>query len=200
MEINWHGNTCFTFKDKKTRIVINPDKSIENLKGEVVLTSLKDADTGKVEGAYKIIKWPGEYELQDVPIKGFLAWTKSKSKEEAEGTAGDRTIIFNFEIGGIKCCHLDNLGHVLTSDTIKEIGDIDILMINVGEDSNLGLKKAMEIIESMEPRAIIPMGKGSFSEALKEFGATGIEPQEKFEIKSLEELPEDKRLYIILKK
>lgn len=200
MEINWHGNTCFTFKDKKTRIVINPDKSIENLKGEVVLTSLKDADAGKVEGAYKIIKWPGEYELQDIPIKGFLAWTKSKSKEEEEGSAADRTIIFNFEIGGIKCCHLDNLGHVLTSDTVKEIGDVDILMVNVGEDSNLGIKKAMEIIESMEPRAIIPMGKGSFAEALKEFGATAIEPQEKFEIKSLEELPEDKRLYIILKK
>lgn len=199
MEITWHGNTCFTLKEKKTRIVINPDKKAKNLKGEIVLHSLKE-EPAKIEGALKMFTHPGEYEVRDIPITGFQAWTKSKSKEEEEGRAGDSTIIFYFEMGGIKIGHLGELGHVLTSEMVKQIGDVDILMIDLGDKSNLNIKKAREVVESMEPRILIPMGEGDIKEALKELGSNGVEAIEKYEIKSRSELPEDKRLYVLLKK
>lgn len=199
MVITWHGNSCFTLKDKKNLLVINPDKQAGKLSGNTVLSSL-GKDTAEVQGAEKVIDWPGEYEIKDIPIVGFPAWTKSKSKEEEEGKAGEETILFYFQIGGIKCLHLDQLGHVLTSDTVKEIGDVDLLMINVGKTGNLGPKKATEIIESIEPRMLIPMGEGDLKEELKEIGTDNIVPQENYEIKDVSELPEDKRLYVILKK
>lgn len=199
MEITWHGNTCFTFRGKKSKLVINPDGGSGDLTADVVLSSLKKGLVD-VKDALKVFDWPGEYEMKDMPIIGFRAWTKSKSKEEKDGEQGENTIIFYFEIDEIKCCHLGGLGHVLTSDMVQQIGDVDVLMVDMGENSNLNAKKADEIIEAIEPRAVIPMGEGSFTKALKEFGADKVEAQDKFTIKSSSELPEDKRTYIVLNK
>lgn len=200
MEIKWHGNTGFSLKGKEATLVINPDEQAGKLTGDVVLSSLKEGENVEVEGAQKVFDWPGEYEIKGIPVIGFQAWTKSRSKEEDEGKAGESTIIFYFEIDGIKICHLGELGHVLTSETIKQIGDVDILMMNIGGKSNLDSKKAAEIIESIEPRALIPMGDSDFEVALKNLGADNIEEKESFSIKSTSELPDDKRMYVILKK
>ncbi len=198
MEISWHGNTCFTVKDKGVAIVINPDKNAGKLSGDVVLSSL--SETAKVDGEPIVFDWPGEYEVKNVPIIGFQAWTKSKSKEEDEGTAGDPTIIFYFQINGVKCCHLGNLGHVLISDMVKEIGDVDILMINGDKDGNLGNKKAVAVLEAIDPRVVIPMGNSEHNGLLKELGASEVETLEKFVLKTASELPDDKRKFVVLKK
>jgi L-ascorbate metabolism protein UlaG (beta-lactamase superfamily) len=197
MEIKWHGNTCFTLKDKGTKLLINPDKQAGKVKGNVVLSSLEE--TAEIKDAEKTVDWPGEYEIQGVSIEGFRAWTKSKSKEEAEG-AGDETIIYYFDMGGIKVCHLGAVGHVLTSDMVKEVGDVDILMIDLGEKSNLDGKKPMEIIEAIEPRVVIPMGEGNLAAKMKELGLDSPKAQESYVVKSRSELPEDKRLTVLLKK
>ncbi|MFH1533708.1 MAG: MBL fold metallo-hydrolase [Nitrospirota bacterium] len=196
MEIKWHGNTCFTLKEKGTTLLINPDKQ-SGVTGNVVLSSLEE--TAEVKDADTVVDWAGEYEIQGIAIEGFRAWTKSKSKEEEEG-AGDETIIYYFDMGGIKVCHLGAVGHVLTSDVVKEIGDVDILMIDLGEKSNLDGKKPMEIIEAIEPRVVIPMGEGNLSAKMKDLGLENPSPEESYIIKSRSELPEDKRLTVLLKK
>jgi len=199
MEIIWHGNTCFTLKDKKATIIINPDKEARQLKGDVVLTSL-GKNTAEVKDSYEILDWPGEYEVKGVAMMGIPAWTKSKSKEEEEGEKGEDTMIFFADMGGIKICHLDSIGHALSSDAVKMIGDVDILLMDPTKEGNLGLKKAMEILESIDPKAVILMGKGDFKEFLKEVGAENIEPKDLYEIDSLSQLPPDKREYILLRK
>ena len=118
MEIKWHGNTCFTIKNKGKILVINPYKEAGKLKGDVVLSSLKE-DPIEIEGAIKVFDLPGEYEVKNIPIIGFRAWTKSRTTEEKEGK-GEGTIIFYFEMGGVKFCHLGDLGHVLTSDMVNQ--------------------------------------------------------------------------------
>lgn len=197
MEIKWHGNTCFTLKGKETTVLINPDKQAGSITGNIVLSSLEE--TAEVKDADTVVDWPGEYEIQGVSIEGFRAWTKSKSKEEEDGT-GDETIIYYFNIEGIKVCHLGAVGHVLTSDIVKEIGDVDILMIDLGEKSNLDGKKPMEIIEAIEPRIVMPMGEGDLSATMKELGLEKSSPEESYVIKSRSELPDDKRLTVLLKK
>lgn len=200
MDILWHGKTCFTIKGKTADVVINPDKSIKTpLKGNVVLSSIGDASTlAEVKGAKRIFDWPGEYEVCEISIIGSTAWTKSKSIEE-KGEKGDRTIIFNFEIDKFKVCHLGGLGHKLTTEMVEEIGDIDILLVPVGEESNLG-DKTEEVIGQIDPRIVIFMGSGDIKAFAKKIGAVNLEEQEKFTIASREALPEDKTAYVILKK
>lgn len=202
MEITWHDDTCFAIKGKTKSLVINPHRKADKLKGEIVLNSLKTEETSEVEAAEKVFDWPGEYEMKNVPISAFQAWTKSKPKEEeGAGKAAkiDGTLIFCFEFGGVKFCHLGELGHTLTSDMVTEIGDVDILMIKVGEGSNLDAKKAMEIIEAIEPRALIPMGSTSAA-ALKDLAADKVEAVDKFVIKSASELPDEQMRCIVLSK
>ncbi|MBD3331114.1 hypothetical protein GF354_06370 [Candidatus Peregrinibacteria bacterium] len=198
MDIIWHEKSSFTLKGKNATVVINPGKDGKKLSGDIVLSSL-GTKTAKVEGAMKVFDWPGEYEVSDIPIIGYSAWTKSRSDEEENGS-GDRTILFYFEIEGIKICHLGSLGHVLSSDVVNSLGDVDILMINATEESNLTLKKIMEIVESIDPRAIIPMGDGNNQAFFKEVGVENTEGDKRFSIKNPGELPDEDRQIIILQK
>ena len=197
MEILWHDNTCFTVRGKKKSLVINPHKGADKLKGDIVLNSIGEEAT-EVQDAHKTFDWPGEYEVMDVPISAFEAWTKARSSES--DSKADKTLIFYFQMGKVKFCHLGELGHTLTSEMVAEIGDVDILVIKVGEGANLDSKKAMEVIESIEPRVVIPMGNNSESISLKDFGAEKIESLDKFEVKSSSDLPIDKMQYVVLNK
>lgn len=186
-------------------MVINPDRKAGKLKGDFVLSSLAaKEELGEVEGATKVFDWPGEYEIKDIPIVGFRAWNKSRSKEGEENKSdsgaspADKTIIFRFQVDGIKICHLGELGHTLTSDMLKEIGDVDVLMLKVGKNSNLEAKKAGEIIEGIEPRIIIPMGDENPTAALKGIWSDKVETMEKLVIKSRTDLPEDKTRCVVL--
>ncbi|MBU1152125.1 MBL fold metallo-hydrolase [Patescibacteria group bacterium] len=198
MEITWHGKTCFRFKGDRVAVVTNPDKDAGKLKADVVLSSLPKGDLVEVEDA-RVFDWPGEYEVKDVPIIGFRAWTKSKSKEEEEGGEGEPTVIYYFEVDGVKICHLGFLGHVLTSDIVKKIGDVDVLLVSVGEDSNLPAKKAMEVIEAIEPRIVIPMGTKNPGSFMKDLGADKFEEEEKYVVKGRSSLPDENRIFVVLK-
>lgn len=190
MEITWHDNTCFLFRDKAASLVINPQKESGKIKAEVVLTSSQQL-ASEIEGDFKVFNWPGEYEVKDIPLNAYSAKTTGKDE-------GENTLIFFFEIGGIKVCHLGELGHTLTSEMVNEIGDVDILIVKLGENSNLDSKKAMEIIEAIEPRVLIPMGTGDLTKALKSIDATDVVSEDKFVIKSVSELPEDQMKYVLL--
>ncbi len=179
MEIIWKGESRFEVKGKK---------------------AIVEVDNGKIEvlESGKSFTWPGEYEVKEIPIMLLSAWTKSKSKEESEGAKGEETMIIYFIVDGIRCCHLGKLGHVLPSDIVNKIGDTDVLMIESGAGTNLDTKKAIEVIESIEPRSVVPMGKNANAIAFKDLGAEGVFPQDKFVIKSQSDLPEDKRVYVLL--
>lgn len=194
MEITWHGKTCLRVKGKNATVVLNPTADSGKLKGEVVLSSLVDESLAEVEGMDKLFDWPGEYETKGVPVTALPAWTKAKSDE----SEAKPTLIFCFEVDEIKICHIANIGHELTNEMVSKIGNVDILALNCGENSNLSLKKIVEVAEAIEPRAILAMGEGNLNIFLKEVGAENTEVQEKFAIKSASELSNDKVTYIVL--
>ena len=193
MDIIWHGKTCFTVKGKKNTVVINPVEEAGKLKGEIVLSSTKNI--ANVDGAKKVIDWPGEFEVSEVPVVGFQAWTASKDSEQAE-----ETLIYFFKVDDVKFCHLGELGHTLTSEMVSKIGDVDVLMIKAGPSANLDAKKGLEVVEAIEPRAVIPMGEVEKDNFLKELGEPELEPKDKFTLNSPADLPTEKRIHVLLKK
>ena len=199
MDIIWHGKSCFTIKGKNATVVVDPDKSIKTqLKADVVLSSIGE-DLAEVKDAKKVFDWPGEYEVSEVPIIAFSAWTRSKGKEEEEGTQGEKTLIHRFEVDKVKICHLGGLGHKLTTEMTEEIGDIDILLVPAGENSNLK-GKIEEVLDQIEPRIIIPMGDFKEEELKKAFNAQFEPIVDKFSITAGSALPEDKTRYVLLQK
>lgn len=196
MEIKFYGNTCFEIKGQKTTILINPEESTPDVKADIVLSSSFEPSK-RVEGS-RLFDWPGEYEIREIPISAFPVFTKSKSETE-ETLDAKPTIIFCFRIDGVKICHFGELGHALKSDLLKEIGDVDVMMIQAGAASNLSPKKADEMIESIEPRILIPMGTDR-DEFLKSRELSTAERKDKFVLKSEKDLPDNERLELVLEK
>ncbi len=183
MEIIWHGKTCFTVNNKEASVVVNPHEGIEGLKADVVLSSLGAENLSEVKGSVKTLDWPGEYEVKGIPITA---------------TPFADTLIFYFEVGGVRMCHLGDIDRVQSNELLQEIGDIEVLMIPIGEGTKMDNKKANEIIETVEPKIIIPMGCESPAAALKSMGVDNIEPREKLEIKAKSEMPADHMEYVAL--
>ena len=214
MEITWHGHSCFTIKEKGTTIVMDPYTNLGTklpaLKANIVTLSddLVDmeGDVAKVDGSPRVLSWPGEYDINGVNIEGYSAFHFAKSAETAD-QANCIVVIYNFFVGGFKVCHLSGLGHRLTNELTEVIGDVDILLVPVGGNLVIDAKKAVEVIEQIEPKLVIPMYykiEGSKLEIegidtfLKAVGKTDGVTVQTLDIKKPEDLPVDKTDYVVL--
>ncbi len=62
------------------------------------------------------------------------------------------------ETGGLRVCHLGDLGQLaLTPTQVKEIGKVDVLMIPVGGFFTIDGPQAAAIVGQLHPRVILPM-------------------------------------------
>ncbi len=204
MEIMWHGERCFTIKGKETTIVVDPyekaDHALKEVKADtVLLTGDYDGTAILKKGADKaqIVNWPGEYEIKGVPIVAIPSY--SKQVLESDKTGG-KIILFSFMVDGIKLCHLGTLGGEVDEETMEKIGDVDVLMVPAAGKEALDSKKAHEIIESIDPRIVVPMNyKGSEVEILlKQLGITDPRKEKTLIITSKAQLPEEKTEFVLL--
>jgi L-ascorbate metabolism protein UlaG (beta-lactamase superfamily) len=69
---------------------------------------------------------------------------------------GNNTI-FCFDVGGIRVCHLGDLGHLLDDRQVKEIGNVDILLIPVGGYFTIDARAASQVCNQLKPSIIMPM-------------------------------------------
>ncbi len=105
-----------------------------------------------VKGDFMLLDWPGEYDIKDVSVTGLQTFHNAKEEEDK----GANTV-FNLHTEDMFICHLGDIGHVLTTDHVDELGRVDILLIPVGGANCISVKKAKEIIEKLDPSVVIPM-------------------------------------------
>ncbi len=168
MDFKWYGQSCFYISGKKKRksrekvsILTDPFGQSTGLKlykknVEVVLVSHKHDDHNNLDAVNEdafVIDGPGEYEVQNTFVKGIFSYHDDFKVEER----GVNTI-FVIESENMTVCHLGDLGQKeLTNEQIKEIGEIDVLLIPIGGGYTLNAKDARKIISQIEPKAVIPM-------------------------------------------
>ncbi|WP_048103924.1 MBL fold metallo-hydrolase [Aciduliprofundum sp. MAR08-339] len=160
MEIRWHGHSCFEIGDG-TRIVIDPHdgRSIgiktPRVQADIVLVTHHHFDHDAVRvvrGNYQVIDSPGDYEVGDLRIKGIEAY-----HDEMNGRKRGRITMFKVEKEGIRLLHVGDLGHILASEQLSEIGEVDILFIPVGGVYTVDAKGAYENAIRIRPKVIVPM-------------------------------------------
>ncbi len=197
MTITWYGRSCFRIEAKEGSVLIDPfSKEIglkpPRIKDDIVLATHQHRDHNAVEDANPeafIIQNPGEYENHGIAIRGIQSFHDNK-----EGAERGLNTIYVLKAEDLSICHLGDLGHVLTDHQVEDIGDVDILMIPVGGGGyTLDAKMAVEVINQIEPKVVIPMHykDGSLNDKL--------EAPEKF-IKELGLTPEKVEKYKIAKK
>jgi L-ascorbate metabolism protein UlaG (beta-lactamase superfamily) len=74
-----------------------------------------------------------------------------------KGILRGRNNINRFEIDGLKFVHMGDIGCDLTDTQLDEIKGCDVLMIPVGGFFTINARQAYEMINLIEPRAVIPM-------------------------------------------
>ncbi|ADL67797.1 Zn-dependent hydrolase of the beta-lactamase fold-like protein protein [Thermoanaerobacterium thermosaccharolyticum DSM 571] len=161
MKIRYFGHSCFKITlDSGIRIVTDPfDQTVgyplPDTEADIVTSSHSHFDHNyfkAVRGDFKIVNTPGQHDIDGVHIKGI-----STFHDDEHGAKRGKNIVFVINADNIKVCHAGDLGHILTDDMLKEIGDIDVLMIPVGGYYTIDDRQAVKVIEQLKPKLTIAM-------------------------------------------
>jgi L-ascorbate metabolism protein UlaG (beta-lactamase superfamily) len=166
MKITWLGHASFLVEaNDGTRIITDPYEagSYDGAVGyrpideraDIVTVSHDHADHNAVEavtGAPEIVRGPDSRTVRGIPIKGVTTFHDG-SKGEDRG----RNTVYVIEVDGIRLGHLGDLGHSLSDDEAKAVGEIDVLLAPVGGYYTIGPEEAKSVAESVGARIIIPM-------------------------------------------
>lgn len=202
MKISWYGLSCVQIKARKGRklnsIAFNPfskkEAGIECPKIDTDILALSSSRSffkkgmKNVKGKPFVIDEPGEYEKKDILVQGIV------SKGELPGDKSPKAnIIYKVRAEKITIAFLGNLNQKeLESEQLDRLGEIDILMIPVGEGFTLDAKKAAEIVSQVEPKMVIPinyktkgvkLGLKSEKKFLKKIGDKDAETEEVLKVK-----------------
>ncbi len=217
MNITWLGHSCFKFEEKINGqnfvIVTDPyDKStglkLPKTKADLITVSHYHDDHSNYEAIEAnerqpvLLDRPGEYEVGGVFVFGIGSFHDKK-----QGAEYGKSVMFKFNIEGVKILHLGDLGTTLSDKQLEKIEDVDILLIPVGGKYTVDAKVAAEIVRQIEPRIVVPMhykipgltldvdGVENFK---KEMGS-GAEVVSKLKI-SKKDLPQEETKVVIFEK
>jgi len=165
MYITWLGQSCFKFQDKLgsdgLTIATDPfDSDFTGLKmpsfeADIVTVSHDHKDHNNLKAIRKspfVINTAGEFEYHGVYIEGVDAWHDAE-----KGAKRGANIIYRIDFEDLTITHLGDLGTVLDDKQIERLEGTDILLVPVGGGFTLNAKQAVEVINQLEPRIVIPM-------------------------------------------
>ncbi len=201
MKITWYGQSCFKLQNNEDVVLVDP-QSPKNagLKGPnltatiFVLTDPEDKKTSEAKEEM-VINSPGEYEIRGTMIYGISCPRKEKN-----------STIYQIEMDKIRYGFLGEINTQLMEDELEHLDGIDVLFVPVGGKNTLNAEKATEIINSIEPKIVIPCcykipqiktALGTVEEFLKEIGVKNTEKLDKLSLNK-KDLPAEETKVVIL--
>ena len=215
MHISWLGHSCFKIQDKVgsdgVTLITDPFSTqavgLKEPKSEADIVTIShdhpDHNNLKaIKGSPFVIQSPGEYDVKGVSIVGVDSF-----HDDEKGKKRGKNTIYWMEIEGVSVVHLGDLGYVPESKELEKIPNCDILLIPVGGKYTLGAGKAVELVNQIEPRIVIPMHYKTKGVTIDDIEGVdrfvkelGVNPREEEKLKiSKKDLPQDSMELIILK-
>jgi len=190
MIITYYNASFFKIVFGDTTLAINPigEKSVfksPKFGADIALVSIHDDNFNGIsrvshgEKTPIVIDGPGEYEIRDIFIRGFMTDTLYGGKQKIN-------TLYTIIIEGMRLCFLGALSSPdISTEIIEELGVIDICFIPTSLDTGIiGPKEAHRVGTILEPRIIIPAHytDKSLKSFLDEEGVS-LSPVEKLVIK-----------------
>lgn len=213
MIISFQGIESFKVSQGDLTLALNPvskDSKFDssNFGADITLISANHPDlagtdsTSRGEKESFIINGPGEYEVKDIVIKGFLSESKYGLSDKEEKKFNT---VYKIIFDGIGLGFLGALSEpTLSPEALEALENVDILFVPIGGEGVLDPEAAYKLAVSLEPSVIIPMhfGQVGHKDALKTFlkegGEEKVEALDKLVIKKKDF--EDKKGEIIVLK
>jgi L-ascorbate metabolism protein UlaG (beta-lactamase superfamily) len=179
MHINWYGHSCFKLQNNQQSLLINPfapqKAGFKNPAPKADIFILTNSEEGiNKKGIEKnkgfLIDMPGEYEVNGV----FVYATGIKGQK-------NRMIVCQVNMDNIKYGILGSLNYLLSGQELEKLDGVEVLLIPIGGRDVINIDQAAELINSIEPKIIIPCCYDPSNSALQErfLKETGIKSQER---------------------
>ncbi len=161
MKIKWFGQSCFMITSENgTKVLTDPFKKmlgykLPEIEANIVSTSHEHGDHNNinaVKSSFVHINELGEFSEDGIEIKGVETF-----HDKFSGSKRGKNTVYNFKIDEINICHCGDLGHILTSNQIEKIGNVDILLLPVGGLATINAFDAAQVIKQLSPTIVIPM-------------------------------------------
>lgn len=166
MKIKWFGHAAFLLTAQDgTKIITDPYKpgcfngqlSYQPIheSADIVTVSHEHEDHNyaiQISGKPFVLRDIGSKTIKNIKIYGITT-----CHDTAQGRERGLNTVYIFAIDGLRVCHLGDLGAILAAEEIKQIDKIDVLLIPVGGIFTIDAKTAMEVVETLQPKLVIPM-------------------------------------------
>jgi L-ascorbate metabolism protein UlaG (beta-lactamase superfamily) len=163
MQIYWHGFSCIRIEssvgEKEATLVTDPYEFAETgvrfprtLEPHVVVISHQDRKRFSLEEFKNepfLVADPGEYEVQGTFVFG-MTLPKPEQRYPYE-------LAYRFVSEGISLGFLGSLDHVPPAEELGKLENIDILFLPVGGGGRLTAAQAVEVVNEIEPRMVVPL-------------------------------------------
>ena len=207
MEITWLGHSCFRLRTDQLAIITDPfPDSIGLNMGEpdaiAVTVSHQHANHANEQGVGgnpKVLSGPGEFEISGMYITGIM--TPSGETDPA----GKRNTAYLIEIENLRVCHVGDVSNALSTRQVEELTPVDILLLPAGGICTVEVRQAIEMMQNLNPRVVIPMHYNlpglrvelmGLDVFLREMGLRDVQPQARLNITATS-LPPEMRVVIL---
>lgn len=161
MQVSYLGHSCFKIIGDDLTVLCDPfdpakvGLPLQPQTADVVLVTHDHNDHNFidiVEGDYDLLDGPGECEIDDSEFLGIPSY-----HDDQEGRIRGYNTIYRFDVDGIVICHLGDLGTRLFDEQLEKLKNIDVLMVPVGGYYTIDPATAIEVINQVNPKIVIPM-------------------------------------------
>ena len=152
VEIIWHGHSCFELRSAEGTLVFDPYTGVPGydplaLKADLVLSSHGHQDHNYTQAV----------ELSGKKLTIAIE-TIDTYHDDQHGAARGGNRIHIITLQGKRIAHLGDLGTTdLTEDQLRELTDLDVLLIPVGGYFTIDGATAAELVKKLNPDVTIPM-------------------------------------------
>lgn len=185
MDIEFKGGNCVLVSAKKTTIVVDPKLSMIGLKDQsekaaVQLLTQSQFEAPHPEGVI-VIDGPGEYEVENISIKGIAAQAHLDAKADLMSAT-----MYRIDLGEMSAAIVGHTHPSLTEEQLEALGVVDVLVVPVGGNGyTLDATGAVQLVRAINPKIVVPthyaeqgvtyeVPQASLEDFIKELGA----PQE----------------------
>ena len=207
MDITWIGHSCFRLRADDVVVITDPFPESLGLRPDarpatvvtVSNTHPNHSNWPEVAGSPKVFDAPGEYEYSGVAVRGVMTGLLPDTPVE------HRSVAYSIEIDRINICHLGDIGVPLTPKQVDELAPVDILLLPTGGSCTLELDQALQSMQDLNPKIVIPMhhriegvnlpiqGVDVF---LRSMGLDDVQPQPRLVVTAAN-LPVDRRVVLL---
>ena len=168
--VRWYGQSAFLVEGEQS-VFIDPFGDmgamsgrglefryplIDDVRADLLLVTHEHFDHNGVEaigGDPVVIRSAGTHES---PVGEVVAI--ASEHDDVAGTARGSNVIMCFSVGGVRFCHLGDLGQAaLRPEQVEAIGSVDVLFLPAGGGPTIGGESAADVVRALQPRLVVPM-------------------------------------------